>query len=314
MNSFGTIFRLTDFGETHGKAMGGVIDGCPAGLELNLDFIQQELNRRAPGRHEGDSQRKESDKVEFIAGVVDGKTTGAPLAFLIYNTDVQENEENLYVLKPSHASYVYKQKYGANSNRACGRSSGRQTVCRVVAGAIAKQILEQYKISIKAHVISCGQPDKEGDTFGAKVGCVIKNIPAGLGEPVYDKFHARLGYAMLSINAAKSFEIGEGFKAAEMCGSEYNDVQTTDFSYLSNHDGGVQAGITNGQEVVFAVAFKPIPTTRFEQETIDFKGNSTIYKGNNRNDLSVVPRVLPVVEAMTAMVVLDFLLISKTQQ
>lgn len=311
MNTFGRIFRLTDYGETHGKAMGGVVDGCPAGIEIDFSFIQDELKRRAPSEDIYSTERREEDKVEFLSGINDGITTGAPIAFLIPNTDVKPNPEFLNIIKPSHASYVYKVKYGAKDNSFCGRASARQTVCRVVAGAIAKLILKKQNIIIEARTLETGKSSLPGDTLGALVECTIRNIPAGLGEPVYDKFDARLASAMFSINASKGFEIGKGFKAANSCGSEYNDVQNSDFTFQTNHDGGIQAGITNGQDICFRVAFKPVPTLQMEQTSIDFSGNPVTFKGNNRNDLCVVPRVLPVVEAMAAMVTIDFLLLSK---
>ena len=313
-DTFGIIFRLTDEGDTHGPIMSGMIENCPAGVVIDEAFIQQELSRRAPSSEANSTKRREPDVVEFTSGVLDGKTTGEPICFKIPNRDVKVDEVQKYIIKPSHASFVYRQKYGAKSNEECGRASARQTVCRVMAGAIAKLYLRQYGIDIKAEVLSTGKPLCEGDTFGALVGCCISNLPAGLGEPVYNKFHARLAFAMMSINAAKGFEIGEGFAAAEMCGSEYNDTQNSNFSFNSNHDGGVQAGITNGQEVYFKVAFKPIPSIQMEQQTIDFEGKPTVYKANNRNDKCVAPRVLPVVEAMAAMVVADFMLLQASNK
>ena len=308
-DSFGEIFRLTDGGDTHGPKMFGRIDNCPAGVLIDFDFIQSELVRRAPSRDANSTRRSEPDIVEFTSGVLNGVTTGESLFFEIPNKDVKVNESARFVIKPSHASYVYKEKYGAQSNEECGRASARQSVCRVVAGAIAKLCLKQYGIEITTKTVEMGKPACEGDTFGAKVECRIKNLPVGLGEPVYNKFHARLAFAMMSINTAKAFEIGEGFAAATMSGSEFNDTQNSDFSFNSNHDGGVQAGITNGQEVYFNVAFKPIPSLQCEQKTIDFMGNPIVYRANERNDLCVAPRVLPVVEAMAAMVVLDFILL-----
>ncbi len=310
MNTFGRMFRLTDFGETHGKAIGGVIDGCPAGIMIDYDFIRCELSRRAPGQGIDTSSRTEHDEVDFISGIIDSRTTGAPIGFMIKNEDVKP-DPNVHVIKPSHASLTYRQKYGAPDNRFCGRASARQQASRVVAGAVAKLILKQYDIRIESSVIHTGNDDKNGDSYGAVVGCSILNLPAGLGEPVYDKFHARLGYAMLSINAAKGFEIGLGFEAASMRGSQYNDRLNRDLSLKTNHDGGVQAGITNGEEVYCKIAFKPIPTINLEQESVDFEGNPLTFKGNSRNDRCVVPRVLPVVEAMAALVTVDFLLISK---
>lgn len=307
-DTFGIIFRLTDEGDTHGQHMTGMIENCPSGVEIDEGFVQEELARRAPSRDANSTKRKEPDVVEFTSGIVNNLTTGEPIRFKIQNRDVRVDEAQKYVIKPSHASFVYRQKYGAKSNEECGRASARQTVCRVVAGAIAKLYLRRFGITITAEVLSTGKPSCEGDTFGAKVGCRIRNLPAGLGEPVYNKFHARLAFAMMSINAAKGFEIGEGFSAADMCGSEYNDTQNPDFSFNSNHDGGVQAGVTNGQDVYFKVAFKPIPSIQMEQHTIDFAGNLVVYKANGRNDKCVAPRVLPVVEAMAAMVVADFML------
>lgn len=307
-DTFGIIFRLTDEGDTHGQHMTGMIENCPPGVEIDEGFIQTELARRAPSGDANSTKRKEPDMVEFMSGIINNLTTGEPIRFKIQNRDVRVDEAQKYVIKPSHASFVYCQKYGAKSNEECGRASARQTVCRVVAGAIAKLYLRQFGISIHAETESTGTAACEGDTVGALVKCRISNLPAGLGEPVYNKFSARLAFAMMSINAAKGFEIGEGFSAADMCGSEYNDTQNPDFSFNSNHDGGVQAGVTNGQDVYFKVAFKPIPSIQMEQYTIDFAGNPVVYKANGRNDKCVAPRVLPVVEAMAAMVVADFLL------
>ena len=314
VNTFGTSFILNDYGETHDPYIGGTITGCPAGVEIDFGFIQSELARRAPSPHPCSTQRRESDRVEFMSGIENGKTTGYPIEFRIPNEDVQPNLAMLHVIKPSHASYTYKMKYGITDNSGTGRASARQTACRVVGGAIAKLYLKAFEIKIHAyedeatHYRGIVRNAPTGDTFGALVHCVIKNLPAGLGEPVYDKFDARLAYAMLSINACKGFEIGKGFTAAKMKGSEYNDIQNPDFSFRSNNDGGVQAGITNGQDVCFSVVFKPIPTLQKEQNTIDFDGNPITCIGNNRNDCCVAPRVLPVVEAMAALVTADLLL------
>ncbi|MBO6079621.1 MAG: chorismate synthase, partial [Bacteroidales bacterium] len=269
-----------------------------------------DLQRRAPSSDALSTKRRETDRVEFLSGIVDGVTTGEPICFRIPNEDVKVSEKNRYVLKPSHASYTYMCKYGIRDNELCGRSSARQTVCRVVAGNIAKQWLKSRGVQITAKVLSIATPAREGDSVGALVEGRICGLPAGLGEPVYDKFSARLAYAMLSINAAKGFEYGEGFRAAEMSGSEYHDLQNPDFSFLTNHDGGIQAGITNGQEVYFRVAFKPIPSVRYDRETVDFEGNPAVMQGSDRNDLCVAPRVLPVVEAMAAMVAMEFLVSS----
>ncbi len=311
MNRFGNSFTLTDFGESHGKAIGGIVDGCPPGIDIDIQFIQNELNRRAPSSMPHSTQRHEPDKVQILSGIYQGKTTGAPIGFIINNEDVQIDEKNLKVLKPSHASFVYKEKYGHQDNFPVGRASARLTACIVVAGAIAKLLLRPFNISFETYVLESGTPTCEGDTVGVKVGCCIRNLPSGLGEPLYDKFDARLAYAMMSLNAAKGFEIGKGLESARMSGTAYIDRQTDNFQFLSNHDGGVQAGITNGQEVIFAVAFKPIPAIRIEQKTLDFQGNPALYKASNRNDLCVAPRIFPVIEATAAIVVADFILQSK---
>ena len=310
MDTFGTKYRLTDWGDTHGEALEGRIEGCPAGLALDMESLQADLQRRAPSSDALSTKRRETDRVEFLSGIVDGVTTGEPICFRIPNEDVKVSEKNRYVLKPSHASYTYMCKYGVKDNELCGRSSARQTVCRVVAGNIAKQWLKSRGVQIAAKVLSIATPAREGDSVGALVEGRIIGLPAGLGEPVYDKFSARLAYAMLSINAAKGFEYGEGFRSAEMSGSEYHDIQNPDFSFRTNHDGGIQAGITNGQEVCFRVAFKPIPSVRYDRETVDFEGNPAVMQGSDRNDLCVAPRVLPVVEAMAAMVAMEFFLVS----
>ena len=244
--------------------------------------------------------------MEILSGISDSVTTGEPIRFHVPNVDVKVSEANRHVIKPSHASYTYMRKYGITDNELCGRASARQTVCRVVAGAIAKLWLKDRGVRITSKVLGIAQPAREGDSVGALVEGRIQGLPAGLGEPVYDKFSARLAYAMLSINAAKGFEYGLGFKAAEMSGSEYHDIQNPDFSFRTNHDGGIQGGITNGEDIYFRVAFKPIPSVRYDRETIDFEGNPVMMKGSDRNDLCVAPRVLPVVEAMAAMVVMDF--------
>ena len=305
MDTFGILYRLTDWGDTHGEALEGLIEGCPAGLCVDEDYVAAEMSRRAPSDDALSTQRRETDRVEFFSGIVDGKTTGEPIRFRIPNVDVKVSEANRYVLKPSHASYTYMRKYGIADNEQYGRASARQTACRVVAGAIAKLWLAERGVRITAKTVSVATPKREGDSVGALVECRISGLPAGLGEPVYDKFSARLAYAMLSINAAKGFEYGEGFRAAEMSGSEYHDLQNPDFSFKTNHDGGIQGGITNGEDVYFRVAFKPIPSVRYDRETVDFEGNPVIMKGSDRNDLCVAPRVLPVVEAMAAMVVMD---------
>ncbi len=306
MDTFGTHYRLTDWGDTHGEALEGLIEGCPAGVRVAMGFVSAELNRRAPSQDALSTKRQEPDRVEFLSGITDGMTTGEPIRFRIPNVDVKVSEVNRHVLKPSHASYTYMRKYGVTDNEQCGRASARQTVCRVVAGAIAKLWLQDKGVRITSKVLSIATPVRKGDSVGALVECRINGLPVGLGEPVYDKFSARLAYAMLSINAAKGFEYGLGFRAAEMSGSEYHDVQNPDFSFCTNHDGGIQGGITNGEEIYFRVAFKPIPSVRYDRGTVDFEGNPVVMKGSDRNDLCVVPRVLPVVEAMAAMVAMDF--------
>ena len=311
-DTFGIIYKLTDTGGTHDPFLEGVIEGCPKGTPIDFDFIQSEMARRSPNRSAESTQRREKDPVIFLSGIDENhKATGEHIRFQIPNQDVQVIEDNRHVIKPSHVSYTYFKKYGNRDNELNGRASARQTACRVVAGAIAKMVLRKQGIEIAAETMRTATPAREGDSVGALVQCRIHGLPAGLGEPVYDKFSARLAYAMMSINAAKGFEIGKGFEAANMCGSEYNDLQNPDFSFKTNHDGGVQGGITNGEDVCFSVAFKPIPSVRFDQNTIDFDGNPAVYKGSNRNDLCVAPRVLPVVEAMAAMVVLDFILLTK---
>lgn len=311
-DTFGIIYKLTDTGGTHDPFLEGVIEGCPKGTPIDFDFIQSEMARRSPNRSAESTQRREKDPIIFLSGIDENhKATGEPIRFQIPNQDIQVIEDNRHVIKPSHVSYTYFKKYGNRDNELNGRASARQTACRVVAGAIAKMVLRKQGIEIAAETVRIATPAHEGDSVGALVHGTIHGLPAGLGEPVYDKFSARLAYAMMSINAAKGFEIGKGFEAANMCGSEYNDLQNPDFSFKTNHDGGVQGGITNGEDVCFSVAFKPIPSVRFDQNTIDFDGNPAVYKGSNRNDLCVAPRVLPVVEAMAAMVVLDFILLTK---
>jgi chorismate synthase len=306
-DTFGIIFKISDSGDTHGEALQGKIEGCPVGVALDMELLKSDLRRRAPSAHRYSTQRNETDRVQFLTGISGGVTTGETITYTISNNDVQPDEVNRYVLKPSHASFVYKMKYGITDNDGCGRASARQTVCRVVAGVVAKCYLKQHGITIEATGTEPSEiPD--GDTIGALVHCTIYNLPAGLGEPIYDKFSARLAYAMLSINCAKGFEIGKGFAAAQMVGSQYNDRQRENFSFITNNDGGVQAGITNGQKLYFSVAFKPIPSLRRPQPALTFTGEPATYCANNRNDRCVLPRVLPVVEAMAAVVVVDFIL------
>jgi len=348
-NTFGDLFRVITFGESHGKAIGGVIDGCPSGIELDLQAIQKELDRRKPGQSAIVTQRKESDEVAFFSGLFEGKTTGTPIGFAIHNTNQKSNDyshiKDSY--RPSHADYVYDQKYGFRDYRGGGRSSARETASRVVAGAIAKQFLKG--IEINAFVTQVGDmrlekdyreldlsltesnpvrcPDaemaakmeayikevrKEGDTIGGIITCVAKNVPIGLGEPVFDKLHAELGKAMLSINAVKGFEYGSGFEGVKMKGSVHNDQFNSDGSTKTNYSGGIQGGISNGMDIYFNVAFKPVATVIQGYETIDKEGNKVQAQGKGRHDPCVVPRAVPIVEAMTALVLADYMLLNRT--
>ncbi len=345
-NSFGTLFRLTTFGESHGPAIGGVVDGCPPGVLLDIEAIRVEMDRRRPGQSAIVTQRKEADEVEFLSGLFEGRTTGAPIGFLIRNQDAKsvDYDHLAEVYRPSHADYVYDQKYGFRDHRGGGRSSARETACRVVAGAIAKQVIGN--ISIAAYVSSVGDiflekpyqdldlatveqnpvrcPDpetaermealirevrKDGDTIGGTITCVIRNVPVGLGEPVFDKLHAELGKAMLSINAVKGFEYGSGFCGARMRGSEHNDIILPGGSTRTNLSGGIQGGISNGMDIYFRVAFKPVATLLQDQVTIDTHDQPSVVKGKGRHDPCVVPRAVPIVEAMAALVMADFLLL-----
>jgi len=342
-NTFGKNFRLTTFGESHGKAIGGIIDGCPSGITLDFDAIQKELDRRRPGQSSIVSQRKESDQVEFLSGIFEGKTTGTPIAFMVPNTNQKPDDyshiENVY--RPSHADYVYEKKYGIRDYRGGGRSSARETISRVVGGAIAKHLIPQVKIN--AFVSSVGDifidkpyqqldfnltennavrcPDlataikmeeyikdirKQGDTVGGTITCVIQNVPIGLGEPVFDKLHAELGKAMLSINAVKGFEYGSGFCGARMKGSEHNDLYNADGTTKTNLSGGIQGGISNGMDIYFRVAFKPVATIMQTQETLNNSGQIVSMQGRGRHDPCVVPRAVPIVEAMAALVIADY--------
>ena len=348
MNTFGKLFTLTTFGESHGAAVGGVIDGMPAGIEVDLDFIQSELNRRRPGQSKLTTSRQEGDKVELLSGVFEGKTTGCPIGFIVRNENQHSQDyENLRTLfRPSHADFTYYNKYGVRDHRGGGRSSARITISRVVGGAFAKLALRQLGISIQAYTsqvgdialerdykkydltltetndVRCPDPEKaqematlieqvkaEGDTIGGVITCVIKGCPVGLGEPEFDKLHAQLGNAMLGINAVKGFEYGEGFAGVTQRGSEQNDPFTVGHSLpvttTSNHSGGIQGGISNGQDIYFRVAFKPVATLLREQQTVDLEGNPTTFTAKGRHDPCVLPRAVPVVEAMAAMVILD---------
>jgi chorismate synthase len=349
-STYGTLFKLSTFGESHGPAIGGVLDGVPAGLLLDLVAIQQELDRRKPGQSAIVTQRKEADEVEFLSGLYQGMTTGTPIGFIIRNTNQrsQDYSEMSKAYRPSHADYTYQQKYGVRDPRGGGRSSARETAVRVVAGAIAKQFLEKEGIVIDAFVDQVGAikwkgewnenlrsiresnpirvPDsesanemeelirlvrKDGDTIGGCIRCVINHVPVGLGEPVFDKLHAELGKAMLSINAVKGFTIGSGFDGVTMRGSQHNDIIQTNGITLSNHSGGIQGGISNGMPIDFRVAFKPVATIMQEQSTIDSENQTVSIKGEGRHDPCVVPRAVPIVEAMAAMVLFDFVLRNK---
>ncbi len=350
-NTFGKLFRLTTFGESHGSALGGVIDGCPAGVVLNFEAIQIELERRRPGQSTIVTQRKEEDKVEFLSGVFEGKTTGMPIGFQVVNTnhkskDYQHIKEGY---RPSHADYVLDRKYGFRDYRGGGRSSARETVSRVVAGALAKQFLND--ISIQAFVSSVGEvslekpyqaldlsqtesniircPDyetaqkmieliknikKQGDTIGGVITCVIQNVPVGLGEPVFDKLHAELGKAMLSINAVKGFEYGSGFEGAKRKGSTHNDIFNIDGTTKTNFSGGIQGGISNGMDIYFRVAFKPVATLMQDQVSINQRLEKIILKARGRHDPCVVPRAVPIVEAMAAIVLADAILLNRVSR
>ncbi|MDA8572479.1 chorismate synthase [Flavobacteriaceae bacterium] len=347
-NSFGNVFKLTTFGESHGLAIGGVIDGCPAGISIDFDAIQREMDRRKPGQSKIVTQRKEPDTVEFLSGIFEGITTGTPIGFIIKNANQKSKDYSHIkdVFRPSHADFTYTEKYGQRDYRGGGRSSARETACRVVAGAIAKQFLNSIEINAytasvgaialnknyqdldlsktESNAVRCPDPEmaekmidrikairKEGDTIGGTVSCVIKNVPIGLGEPVFDRLHAQLGKAMLSINAVKGFEYGSGFEGVRMKGSEHNDVFNTDGSTKTNRSGGIQGGISNGMDIYFNVAFKPVATVMQAQETIDKDGNAVEMHGKGRHDPCVVPRAVPIVEAMAALVLADFMLLNR---
>ncbi len=356
-NTFGTLFKITTFGESHGEAIGVVIDGCPANLNVDFEFIQAEMDKRRPGQSKLTTQRKESDSVKIISGVYEGKTTGTPITILIPNED-QRSKDYTHLedtFRPSHADFTYQQKYGHRDHRGGGRSSARETAARVAAGAIAKILLKQAGIEIFAHVsavgsvevpnldqndlsrliqhrennlVRCADPAtakemidliesirKEGDTIGGKISAIIRNCPVGLGEPVFDKLHADLGKAMLSINAVHGFEYGSGFAGAEMKGSEHNDLfirESEKTRTLTNFSGGIQGGISNGMDINFRVAFKPVATLMQDQQTVDRKGNATTIQGKGRHDPCVVPRAVAIVEAMAALVMADHYLRNKT--
>lgn len=350
-NIYGTLFRLATYGESHGPAIGGVIDGCPAGIKLDLEAIQNDLDRRKPGQSAIVTQRKEPDEVRFYSGIFEGKTTGTPIGFAIHNTN-QKSKDYSHIkdsYRPSHADYVYDEKYGIRDYRGGGRSSARETASRVVAGAIAKQFLSPMSIqayvsgvgtlamnthpsdvdfsTIEDNPVRCPEPKmavamenyikqirKEGDTVGGIITCVIKNVPVGLGEPAFDKLHAELGKAMLSINAVKGFEYGSGFAGTQMKGSEHNDLFNTDGTTQTNRSGGIQGGISNGMDIYFNVAFKPVATIMQNQKTINSKGEKVEMQGKGRHDPCVVPRAVPIVEAMAALVLADFSLLKRTNK
>ena len=350
-NSFGTLFKITTFGESHGNALGGIIDGCPPNVTINLQAIQSEMQRRKPGQSSIVTQRKEEDEVQFLSGLFEGKTTGTPIGFIIPNTNQKSDDyshiKNNY--RPSHADYVYEKKYGIRDYRGGGRSSARETASRVVAGAIAKQILKNITIKafvsavgtislnksyhdldlslIETNAVRCPDQDvatamenyikdikKQGDTVGGVITCVLQNVPVGLGEPVFDKLHADLGKAMLSINAVKGFEFGSGFAGAAMKGSEHNDLYNENGSTKTNRSGGIQGGISNGMDIYFRVAFKPVATLIQNQESLNNNGQITQTMGKGRHDPCVVPRAVPIVEAMAAIVLADFYLLNKLYQ
>lgn len=352
-STFGTFFKLSTFGESHGPAIGGIIDGVPAGFELDLALIQHELDRRKPGQSAIVTQRKEADEVSFLSGLYQGKTTGTPIGFIIQNTNQRSEDyaELSKAFRPSHADFTYQEKFGIRDPRGGGRSSARETAIRVVAGAIAKQFLAKEGIVIDAFVDQVGAikwsgewkeqlrsiresnpvrvPDndvaqemetlirevrKAGDTIGGCVRCIVTNVPKGIGEPVFDKLHAELGKAMLSINAVKGFTIGSGFDGVAMRGSEHNDLFLADGTTKTNYSGGIQGGISNGMPIDFRVAFKPVATIMMEQSTIDTENNITAIKGEGRHDPCVVPRAVPIVEAMAALVLFDFVLRQKANR
>ncbi|MCU0418904.1 MAG: chorismate synthase [Cyclobacteriaceae bacterium] len=348
-NSYGSLFRITTFGESHGRAIGVIIDGCPAGLAIDEAFIQRELDRRKPGQSKITTQRKEADAAQILSGVFEGKSTGMPIALMIENEDQRSKDYNHleHAFRPSHADYTYQAKYGLRDHRGGGRSSARETAARVAAGAIAKLFLQQMGVTVQAYVSQVGDlkappypeldlsqtennivrcPDPataqqmialidqvrlERDTIGGSVTCVVRHAPVGLGEPVFDKLHAELGKAMLSINAVKGFEYGSGFAGIALRGSQHNDEFYTEGGQIktkTNHSGGIQGGISNGEDIYFTVAFKPVATIMQDQSSVDKDGNEVTVSGKGRHDPCVVPRAVPIVEAMAALVLADFVL------
>ena len=348
-SSYGTLFKLTTFGESHGTAIGGIVEGLPANVSIDLNVVQQELDRRRPGQSKITTARKESDLVQFLSGIFEGKTTGSPIGFMIPNSDAKsEDYEHMKdAFRPSHADFTFQKKYGHRDYRGGGRSSARETACRVVAGALAKQVLSSLGISFSTYVSQVGtiqflskefyplaeieanavrcpnnqiaqqmisrieEIQGEGDSIGGCIQCVIQGVPIGLGEPVFDKLHAELGKAMLSINAVKGFDIGSGFSSLGMTGSQHNDVFLSNGQTETNHSGGIQGGISNGMPIYFRVAFKPVATIMQDQHSIDRNGNKISMEAKGRHDACVLPRAVPIVEAMAAIVLLDFYLRNK---
>ncbi|MCI6856296.1 MAG: chorismate synthase [Bacteroidales bacterium] len=354
MNEFGIIYRLTSFGESHGAAVGGVVDGMPAGITIDVDEVQRQLNRRRPGQSAIVTQRNEKDRVRFLSGIFEGVTTGTPIGFVVENEDHHSNDySNIRdVFRPSHADYTYTSKYGIRDYRGGGRSSARETIARVVAGALAMQALSQIGVTVTAYTSQVGnialdndyrhydlstiesndvrcpdadaaarmhelirQVQADGDTIGGTVTCVVKGVPVGLGEPVFDKLHARLAYAMMSINAAKGFDYGMGFDGVGNRGSQMNDAFISTDGHIStttNRSGGIQGGISNGEDIYFRVAFKPVATLLRDVETIDNDGRATTLHARGRHDPCVLPRAVPIVEAMAAMTIFDMYLLNRT--
>jgi chorismate synthase len=356
-STYGKIFKIATFGESHGAGIGVIIEGCPAGVTFDADFIQSELTRRKPGQSKITTQRREADEFEVLSGVFEGKTTGTPIAIVIRNED-QRSKDYSHIsaqFRPSHADYTYQTKYGVRDHRGGGRSSARETAARVAAGALAKLLLQHVGVTIQAYVSQVGKlklgksyaeldlsqtetnavrcPDsdmaermfeyidetrKKGDSIGGVVDCLIQGAPVGWGEPVFDKLHAELGKAMLSINAVKGFEYGSGFAGVEMYGSEHNDAfyKAEDGSVhtTTNHSGGIQGGISNGEDIYFRVAFKPVATIMQDQDSLDVSGNKVVVQGKGRHDPCVVPRAVPIVEAMAALVLADFYLRNRATQ
>ncbi|HOS15423.1 MAG TPA: chorismate synthase [Bacteroidales bacterium] len=345
-NTFGKIFCITSFGESHGECVGGVIDGCPSNIKVDYALLNKKIKARQTNNFHYASSRKEDDEVIFISGIYDGITTGSPIAFYIKNNDIDSSnyEENKGVFKPSHADFTYLKKYGISDYKGSGRASARETIVRIVGGCFAMMFLNQFQIKITAYTSQIGKvkyngnpinnlnkinennlhcPDlktyeamlnelesakEQNDSVGGRVNCIIENPPVGLGEPVFDKLSSDLAKAMLSINAAKGFEYGSGFEAASMRGSQHNDLLSSNFRTITNHSGGIQAGISNGETIYFSVAFKPIASIRQNQDSVNTQGEKAIYKGGGRHDICVIPRVLPVVEAMAALVMADHIL------